>query len=167
MEVAPDRDHCKHLRSTPQLRYLAPIVTQRTRTLSKFVVATTSSCHFHSICTHCTQMQPACPLTRHPDLRVPPDRVTIYPSLSPWREPSPLKCFAPAMVSAGTSTYVPSMSPPHEPLPLKCYAPAMVPAGLRHIHAPQDSRTTQRSPPLRAHCRTPAGQCLATRHLRR
>ena len=86
-----------------------------------------------------TQRDVPHPWAHHLDLWVPPDGVTIYPLPSPPRQPSPLKR----------------------------YTPAMVPAGLRRTHVPQGSRTMWRSPPPCAHYRTPAGQCLATRRLRR
>ena len=113
-------------------------------------------------CAYSTHRDVPHPWAHHLDLRVPPDGVTTCPSPSPLRKPSPLKRFTPVTVSAGTCTYVPSKSPPHELSLLKCFAPATASAGLRHTHAPQGSRTTWRSPPPCAHCRTPAGQCLAT-----
>ena len=85
------------------------------------------------------------PWAHHPDLQVPPDGVTIYPSLSPPREPSLLKRFAPATVSAGTCTYMPSMSPPCEPSPLKHFAPATVSAGTR-TYVPSMSPPCEPSP---------------------
>ena len=119
-------------------------------------------CHCPVLCAFSMHRDEPRPWARHPDLWVPPDGVTTFPSLSPLHVPLPLKHFTPVMVSAGTCTYVPRKSPLCKPEPSKCFAPATVSASLRCTQVPQGSRTTQRSPPLHAHCQMPARQCLAT-----